>query len=299
MTESQAMRTVTIPTVAGAGRGPLIIPVQGGKSNIAMSNIAIMSRAIVAYIEAYFEENEGWEPVDLSGLDLRGCVFPERFRIKKVNLIRIKKVNLNGSNLSGNDLSYLCFSGADCLLKTDMSGADMTGTDCRGAIMVGTKMSGVRLCDSDLRRTEFLGVDLEDADMTGANMSGTNKNYIKILGCNLKNAKLDVSALLGHVKVGPLTREAAQAVGLSEGRELQPLKDPHVTTMYNGLPHVVLCGVGVCSNGILIADVSPDAKERARIYAETEGFPTISFKDAQCARGNVENEHPHCLTPGS
>ncbi len=95
------------------------------------------------------------------------------------------KANLSYANLNRADLSGSCLNGAD------LSGGNLESINAVKTDFTGARMSGCKLRGAHLAGAIFTGANLENADLTGANLK-----YANLLGANLKGTVVEEAILI-------------------------------------------------------------------------------------------------------
>ena len=118
-------------------------------------------------------------------------------------------LDLRGADLSGADLRRLDLTGAmfglsiedgeQCVVDAVISGSgrltdaarkDAAKVQLRKADLNEARLSGVALCNADIRDALLMGADLSGADLSEANLRGAQLHYAKLVGASIRGADL-------------------------------------------------------------------------------------------------------------
>tara|TARA_Y100000034_G_scaffold37363_1_gene45940 strand:- start:89 stop:745 length:657 start_codon:yes stop_codon:yes gene_type:complete len=153
---------------------------------------------------------------DLSGKDLRGCVFYNCFpKLDNEDCLQLDAIaviserhtaldlraisgsaNLKGANLRGANLQWARLQGAD------LQGADLHDADLRYAGLEGADLQGADLQDADLQDAHLYGANLRGAHLYGANLRGAHLFDANFNGADLRQANLASANLTGATLEG-------------------------------------------------------------------------------------------------
>jgi uncharacterized protein YjbI with pentapeptide repeats len=134
---------------------------------------------------------------DLSGAFLTGAHLSRAF-LGGANLQRalLNEASLRWADLREADLREADLLGANLsgagLYMADMSGADLTAVDLSGALLIKTCLSG-----SDLSYVRLNEADLSGSDLSGAHLNKATLNKTKLIEACLEGADLRESELIG------------------------------------------------------------------------------------------------------
>lgn len=149
------------------------------------------------------------------------------------------------ANLSGADLSYSCFSGANIseanLSEVNLSGANLSGANLSWSDIPKANLSGASLSGADLTGVDFTGVDFTGANLSGANLSKANLSGAKGIRTAaefLSALETDSLGIICYKRIGETEYTAPQTWKIAEGEFLVETVNP--------LPTIdCACGVNV------------------------------------------------------
>ena len=155
--------------------------------------------------------------------------------------------NLNGANLSGEELREANLAGA-MLKDADLSEANLAGADLNRAELNFSKLSDAYLTRADLRGADLSGAILVRSDLFGAILSGANLGGSILWAANLSDAELSNSsfdkAILWLTVFGKTSLKSAY--GLESCVHQGPsIIDFHTLMASGPLPEVFLRGCGL------------------------------------------------------
>ena len=97
------------------------------------------------------------------------------------------RLDFQGEDLSGMDLSYVNLNGSD-FSSTDLSYANFHSSDLSGVDFSWAKLSGVDFSLAKLSGTDFSWANFNDVDFSLANLSGADLSWAKFSGVDFSLA---------------------------------------------------------------------------------------------------------------
>jgi len=118
---------------------------------------------------------------------------------------RMKRLNLRGADLSGQNLYY------ENLAKADLSGANCSNAIFRAVDLQGATLAGAHLSEANFRRADLRGANLQSTECWNVDFQGANLENVVFMDANLREAKFFDANLknieLTRAKVNPCSHE--------------------------------------------------------------------------------------------